>query len=91
MHSTALMMPPLMAHTALESTVDISAQFAFDFDYGAEMTGGTVYVNGEQVYEITESMMGGQGGMGGRGGVGSSGAAPSGMSGDPRSGKSASA
>lgn len=50
-------------------TVDISAQFAFDYDYGAEMTGGTVYVNGEQVYEITESMMGGPGGgMGGPGG-----------------------
>ncbi|MBQ3338657.1 MAG: carbohydrate-binding domain-containing protein [Atopobiaceae bacterium] len=51
-------------------TVDISAQFAFDFDYGAEMTGGTVYVNGEQVYEITESMMmgGPGGGMGGPGG-----------------------
>ena len=48
-------------------TVDISAQFAFDYDYGAEMTGGTVYVNGEQVYEITESMMMG-GGMGGPGG-----------------------
>ena len=44
-------------------TVDINAQFAFDFEYGAEMTGGTVYVNGEQVYEITESMM-----MGGPGG-----------------------
>ena len=51
-------------------TVDISAQFAFDFDYGAELNGGTVYVNGEQVYEITESMMmgGPGGGMGGPGG-----------------------
>ena len=29
-------------------TVDISAQFAFDYDLGAQMTGGTVYVNGEQ-------------------------------------------
>lgn len=44
-------------------TVDISAQFAFDYDLGAQMTGGTVYVNGEQVYEITESMM--MGGLGG--------------------------
>ena len=50
-------------------TVDISAQFAFDYDLGAQMTGGTVYVNGEQVYEITESMMMGGGGMmGGPGG-----------------------
>ena len=44
-------------------TVDISAQFAFDYMLGAEMTGGTVYVNGEQVTQITESMM-----MGGPGG-----------------------
>ena len=47
-------------------TVNINAQFAFDFDYGAELTGGTVYVNGEQVSEITNSMMMG-GGMGGPG------------------------
>lgn len=47
-------------------TVDISAQFAFDFELGAELNGGTVYVNGEQVYEITDSMMGGPG-MGGPG------------------------
>ena len=48
-------------------TIDISAQFAFDFDLGSEFTGGTIYVNGEQVTEITESMMMG-GGMGGPGG-----------------------
>ena len=47
-------------------TVDISAQFAFDFVYGSEFTGGTIYVNGEQVSEIAESMM--MGGMGGPGG-----------------------
>lgn len=47
-------------------TIDISAQFAFDYDMGAEHTGGTIYVNGEEVSEITESMMMG-GGMGGRG------------------------
>ena len=50
-------------------TVNISAQFAFDFDYGAEMTGGTVYVNGSQVTSITNSMMGG-GMMGGQQGFG---------------------
>ena len=48
-------------------TVDINAQFAFDFDYGSQFTGGTIYVNGEQVSEISESMMMG-GGMGGPGG-----------------------
>lgn len=48
-------------------TIDISAQFAFDFDMGSEFTGGTIYVNGEQVFEITESMMGGMGGPGGMG------------------------
>ena len=49
-------------------TVDITAQFAFDFEYGAEYTGGTIYVNGQQVSEITESMMmGGPGGMMGGG------------------------
>ena len=45
--------------------VNISAQFAFDFDYGAEMTGGTVIVNGQQVTSITNSMMGGMMGPGG--------------------------
>ena len=46
-------------------TVDITAQFAFDFDGTGELTGGTVTVNGEQVTELTNSMMGGPGGMGG--------------------------
>ena len=80
--------------------VKINAQFAFDFNTTGKLNGGTVIVNGEQVTEITASMMGG--GHGGRGGMGSSGAAPSGMSassgaapsgmsGDPRSGKSANA
>lgn len=67
-------------------TVTINAQFPFDFVTTGELNGGTVTVNGEQVTEITESMMGGgQGGMGGRGGMGgqgfSSGSAPSGTSG----------
>ena len=74
--------------------VNISAQFAFDFATTGQLNGGTVIVNGEQVTEITESMMmGGGGGMPGQGGGfgnrGSfSGEAPSGMSGDPRSGMS---
>lgn len=52
-------------------TVDINANFAFDFDGSASFTGGTVYVNGSQVTSITNSMMGGMpfgGGFGGPGG-----------------------
>ena len=56
-------------------TVDITAQFAFDFDKEAQLNGGTVTVNGEEVTEITNSMTfggqgGGPGGFGGRGGQG---------------------
>lgn len=47
-------------------TIDITAQFAFDYDTSAELNGGTVTVNEEQVTAITESMqMGGGGPMGG--------------------------
>ena len=45
-------------------TIDITAQSAFDYVSGAEFNGGTVTVNGEQVTQISESMMMG-GGMGG--------------------------
>lgn len=52
-------------------TVNISAQFAFDFDGEGKLDGGTVYVNGEQVTELQNSMMGGPGGgAGGFGGPG---------------------
>lgn len=52
-------------------TIDISAQFAFDYMTTASHTGGTITVNGETVSEITESMMmGGFGGMGGQGQMG---------------------
>lgn len=45
-------------------SVDITAQFAFDFDGEGQLNGGTVTVNGEQVTSIENSMMmGGQ--MGG--------------------------
>lgn len=47
--------------------IDISAQFAFDFDGRGEMTGGTVTVNGSQVTELQNSMMGGGAGMRGGG------------------------
>ena len=60
-------------------TVNITAQSAFDYVANASMTGGTVTVNGQQITELTNSMMGGgmggpQGGMsggsmGGRGGM----------------------
>ena len=51
-------------------TVNITAQSAFDFDGQGTLSGGTVTVNGEQITELTNSMMGpGGGGMGGgRGG-----------------------
>ncbi len=48
-------------------TVDITAQFAFDFDGTGQLNGGTVTVNGEEVTEITSSMMMGGGGHGGFG------------------------
>ena len=59
--------------------VNISAQSAFDYDMGGEITGGEVYVNGSQVTELYNSMMGG-GMMGG--GPGGMGGGPGGM-GDP--------
>ena len=50
---------------------------AFDFDQTGEINGGTVYVNGEQITEITSSMMPG----GGMGGGGMQGGGPGGMGG----------
>ncbi len=50
--------------------VELNAQSPFDYDGGGSITGGTVYVNGTQVTELYNQMMGGgmQGGMqGGRG------------------------
>ncbi|MBR3310637.1 MAG: carbohydrate-binding domain-containing protein [Solobacterium sp.] len=45
-------------------TITITAQFAFDFVTGSEFNGGTITVNGQEVTQITESMMtGGRGGM----------------------------
>ena len=46
-------------------TVDITAQFPFDYDMGGAITGGEVYVNGEYVSELYNSMMGGGFGEGG--------------------------
>lgn len=40
-------------------TINIYAQYAFDFDGSVSFTGGTVYVNGTQVTSIANSMMGG--------------------------------
>ena len=39
-------------------TIDITAQFAFDFDGTVSFTGGDVTVNGQKVTTITSSMMG---------------------------------
>ena len=64
-------------------TINITAQSAFDYDGTAEFTGGTIYVNGEQVTTIENSMMGG--GMGGRmGGEMPGGGMGGGMMGGPR-------
>ena len=57
-------------------TINITAQMSsFDYDRTAEFNGGTIIVNGQEVSEIPQSMMGGgmRGGMnsgfgGGRGG-----------------------
>ena len=51
--------------------IDITAPTSsFDYDGAAEFNGGTIVINGQEVSEIPQSMMGGrtQGGMGGRGG-----------------------
>ncbi len=47
-------------------TIDVTANSAFDWDKEAQLNGGTVIVNGEEVTELTSQMMGG--GMGGPGG-----------------------
>ena len=50
-------------------TIDITAPcVSFDYDKAAEYNGGTIIINGEQVSEIPEEMMGGRGGFGRRGG-----------------------
>ena len=48
--------------------INITAQFAFDYDLTAALNGGTVIVNGTQVTSITNSMMEGGGGPGRFGG-----------------------
>lgn len=69
-------------------TIDITAQFAFDFDGVGQMTGGNVTVNGQTVTQLTNSMMGGgrggapQGGFGGEGGMGPGGEAGMGPGGN---------
>ena len=49
-------------------TVNINAQFPFDYDGDGAIKGGTVYVNGEQITEIYNQFMGGgmQSGPGGQ-------------------------
>ncbi|MBQ6493761.1 MAG: carbohydrate-binding domain-containing protein [Erysipelotrichaceae bacterium] len=49
-------------------TVAITAQFPFDYDSGAELSGGTVTVNGEEVDEISNQFGGGGPGGGFPGG-----------------------
>ena len=47
-------------------TLDITAQSPFDYDGTGQLNGGTIIVNGEQVTELTNQMMGGPGGFGGQ-------------------------
>lgn len=58
--------------------VNINAQSPFDYDWGGAITGGEVYVNGTQITDLYNSMMGG--GMGGfpGGGKGGFGGGPGG-------------
>ncbi len=46
-------------------TISISANSPFDYDSSASFTGGEVYVNGQQVSQLTNQMIGGPGGFGG--------------------------
>ena len=47
-------------------TIDVTAKMSsFDYDVSAEFNGGKIIVNGEEVNEIPQSMMGGPGGFGG--------------------------
>ncbi|MBR6484633.1 MAG: carbohydrate-binding domain-containing protein, partial [Clostridiales bacterium] len=52
--------------TITGGTLDITAQFPFDYDSTCEYTGGTIYVNGEQTDTITNQFEDGMGfgGMG---------------------------
>ena len=45
--------------------INITAQFAFDYDRNVTFTSGKITVNGQEVTEITNSMMGPGGGFGG--------------------------
>ena len=51
-------------------TIDVTAQSSFDYDGTGEYNGGTIIVNGSEVSELPNQMMGGRGGMGGFGGGG---------------------
>ena len=52
--------------------ISVNAGSAFDYDGSATFTGGTVYVNGQQVSTLPNQMMGrGMGGFHGQGGFGS--------------------
>ena len=63
--------------------VNITAQSPFDYDGQGQLSGGTVTVNGTQVTELTNQMMGGGMGGGMRGGMGGQ---PGAMQGGPNGG-----
>ena len=49
-------------------TLNITAQSPFDYDGSAKYSGGKIIVNGEEINEISNQMMGGPGGKNGHGG-----------------------
>ena len=50
--------------------ISVNGNSAFDYDGSASFTGGSVYVNGQQVTTLPNQMMGGRGGRGGMGDFG---------------------
>ncbi|MBO4928708.1 MAG: carbohydrate-binding domain-containing protein [Clostridiales bacterium] len=65
-------------------TVEVNAQFPFDYDNVGQLNGGTVIVNGEEVTELSNQTFGGPGGgPGGFGGPGSGGQRSPGGQGGP--------
>ena len=56
-------------------TININAQFAFDYDTEAQFNGGTIIVNGEEITEIS-NQFGNMGGFGGQGAFNPNGSDP---------------
>ena len=66
--------------------INVSGQSRFDYDGIGQLNGGTVIVNGTQISQLTNQMMGGPGGMGGQGGFYGGQPTPGGQGGQPATG-----